>query len=255
MICPPLAEGPRSEALRAAAESEPVVRIATRRNELLDAFRLVYQAYLRAGLCEPNPHRMRVTPYHLLPTTEVLVAVSDSNVAATMTLVRDGGLGLPMECVYPEEVAARREQGIELGEVSCLAARQEDLRRAFPLLVRVMSLCAQCARSRGLDELLIAVHPRHAGFYERFLGFQVIGHEKVYDSVCYNPAVPLALDLTRLAIIHPTGHKRLFSVPLPGESLRYRPVPADVRAELEPLTEAWPLDESPTGPEPELMCA
>ena len=46
-------------------------RKVSSQKELLSAFRLVYEQYLRLGLMKPNLHRMRVTPYHLLPTTEV----------------------------------------------------------------------------------------------------------------------------------------------------------------------------------------
>ena len=77
-----------------------VSRIGASREELFAAFHLVYEQYLRSGLMKPNSYRMRVTPYHLLPSTEVLVALDRGAVTCTMSLVRDGELGLPMESVY-----------------------------------------------------------------------------------------------------------------------------------------------------------
>ena len=43
---------------------------------------------------------MRVTPYHLLPTTEIFIALHQGEVVLTYTLVLDGRLGVPMESVY-----------------------------------------------------------------------------------------------------------------------------------------------------------
>src|SRR6478672_7416482 len=59
-------------------EAEPrlthELQLASRREELFAAFSLVYNAYLRTGLVRPNPFQMRVTPYHLLTSTDVIVA-------------------------------------------------------------------------------------------------------------------------------------------------------------------------------------
>lgn len=222
----------------AGTRSKVAVKIASEPEELKGAFRLVYRSYLRSGLTEPNPHRMRVTPYHLLPTTEVVIATIRRDVICTVTLVGDGQLGLPMESIYREEVAQRRAQGVSVAEVSCLADRRRSLVRSFPVLVEVMGLMAQCARRRGIEELLIAVHPRHAGFYERFIGFKSIGRERVYGSVCNKPAVALALDLKRLAVIHPPAYKRFFGSPFPEEELQYRPISEELRAELSTMVDA-----------------
>lgn len=134
----------------------------------------MYEAYVRRGLARPNPSGLRATPHQLLPTTEVLVAVHHGQVIATISLVRDGKLGLPMEIAYPTEVAALRARGLYLAEVSCLA----DQRLARPagvawsggchapaILMRLMSLMAQCALARGVNQLLIAVRPLLSAVY------------------------------------------------------------------------------------------
>src|SRR5690606_3507969 len=61
-------------------ENVPVPRerwrcsIAATRAERERAFRLIYDAYVRSGLGTPNAWQMRVTPYHLLPTTTIFNA-------------------------------------------------------------------------------------------------------------------------------------------------------------------------------------
>ena len=210
-----------------------VFKIAQHRRELYGAFRLVHEAYVRSGITRPNPYRMRVTPHHLLPTTEVFVALGGGEVLCTMTLVRDGLMGLPMEAIYEEEVERRRQQGILLGEVCSLADQKHALEASFPVVFRLMTLLAQTAKRRGVDELMITVHPHHAGFYERFAAFRPIGEEKIYPTVCDKPAVALAVDLTRLAVNNPHVHKRFFGKPLPEEILRHRPIPEELRSELD----------------------
>lgn len=194
-------------------------RIATSQDEREAAFRLVYQSYLEAGLGQPNRYQMRVTPYHLLPSTEVFVAVLGSETVFTVSLIGDGQLGLPMENVYGQEVRDLRERGLRIGEVSCLADRRSKYRKCFPVFLRLCRLTAQYAWHQGLDQLLVAVHPRHARFYQRFIDFEPIGPERSYPSVQNRPAVALSLDLVRLHREGGKGYETLFMPPIPEEQL------------------------------------
>jgi hypothetical protein len=200
------------------------LRIAASREERAAAFRLVYQSYLRSGLGEPNQYQMRVTPYHLLPTTEIFLATCHGEPIFTMTLVIDGTLGLPMECVYADEVARRREEGLKLGEVSCLADRRRHFRGFFPVFVQLSQLMAQHAWRRGLDELLVAVHPRHARFYRQFMQFKPIGAQRAYPTVKNHPAVALALNFAEVERHRPESFDTFFGQRLPDEALEPHPI-------------------------------
>jgi len=199
-------------------------QIAATREERAAAFRLVYKSYLRAGLGEPNPYEMRVTPYHLLPSTGVFVALLRREAIFTVSLVVDGRLGLPMESVYRRLVAARRERGLLVGEVSCLADRRSQFRRFFPVFLGLSRLMVQYARRQGLDELLVAVHPKHARFYQRFMSFEMIGEETAYPAVRNHPAVALSLDFARIDRERPENYHTFFGEPLPDEELQPRPI-------------------------------
>jgi hypothetical protein len=229
---------PRIRIAPLLVEEQTAVSIAACRDQWRAAFRLVYEAYVGAGLAKPNVYRMRVTPYQLLPTTEIFVAARQQQVVATMSLVRDGELGLPMEAVYAEEVEGLRDAGFRLAEVSCLADRRQTDERSPATAMRLMSLMAQCAEQRGVDRLLIAVHPRHARFYQRFTAFEPIGGLKSYHAVCDRPAVAMALALDRVSAEHPEIHRKFFGVPFPDDVLAYCEMPDDVRLEFEPVVEA-----------------
>jgi hypothetical protein len=192
------------------------------------AFRLIYNAYVRAGLGVPNTFGMRVTPYHLLPTTTIFVASllgQDRDVFATVSLVGDGAFGLPLERVYPAEVHQRREQGLSLAEVSCLADRRSDFRRFFPVFCALNRVMIQFARAEAFDQVLVAVHPKHARFYTRYMGFEAIGGLTSYPSVCDRPAVALCYDFVQNDRDPFPYYDRFFSVPIPASELLPAPMP------------------------------
>ena len=153
------------------------IQLASQGEELFAAFSLVYRTYLRTGLVHPNPFHMRVTPYHLLPSTDVIVAKAPerSNVVCTLSQVADGKLGLPIESAFAEEVAERRRRGVRLAEVTSLAD-QRDVDEAEPSpLLKVMGFMAQRAKRRGIDELLITVHPPPCEVLPAFYRIRVAG--------------------------------------------------------------------------------
>jgi hypothetical protein len=199
-------------------------RIAHSRADRAGAFRLVYNAYLTSGLSESNPYEMRVTPYHLLRSTQVFLAICDDEPMFTMSLIMENDRGLPMEGIYPEEVDQRRRQGLTLAEVSCLADRRAAGRGFFPVFLGISRLLAQFAWHQGVDELVIAVHPRHARFYRRLLNFQPIGPLRSYPSVRNRPAVALALNFPHLAEESPRAYRTLFEPAIPVEELTPRPI-------------------------------
>jgi len=204
-----------ANSLKTMVANNPVCyKIASTRDEREKAFQLVYESYVEAGLADPNPYKMRVSPYHLLPTTQTFVANSDSEMIFTASLVLDNATGLPMESIYPGEIARRRQRGKSLAEVSCLADRRPHLRESQSVFLTLCRLVFQYAHRQQIDQLLIAVHPRHAGFYRRKLRFKTMGNQRDYPSVRNRPAVPLVLDFAATKAEHPKEYDSVF-----GESL------------------------------------
>ncbi len=212
-------------------------RIAATRADRESAFRLVHRSYLNAGLAEPNPFGLRVTPYHLLETTEVFLARHGGRTICTLSLVADGQLGLPMESVYSSEVDALRREGFLVGEVSCLADRRDQFQGFFPIFVRLCRLMAQHAWRRGLSGLVAAVHPRHARFYRRYMHFEPIGGWRSYPSVCNRPAVALLLDFERIDRERPASFNTFFGEWLPEEMTEPRPITLRQRDYFEPMVD------------------
>ena len=206
-------------------------RIACDKANRIAAFRLTYENYLGKGLIQPNPHRLRVTQHHLLPTTTVFNSVRAGQVIGTVSLIGDGELGLPMECIYSAEIEAAREQGLHIAEGSSLAVANADFKTFLPMFVELLRLMTQFARAKGMDQLWIAVHPKHARFYQRFMGFQQVGELKEYPSVQNAPAVACCLDFAWIDRERPACYDGIFGVPVPESELNSVGMTDDEREE------------------------
>jgi hypothetical protein len=215
---------PASREVRSQQSPDIAIRVASTRADRSGAFRLAYQSYLRAELCGPNELGFRVIPHQLLISTDVIVAELRGEIISTLSLVRDGELGLPMESIYPDEVRNRRNAGLKLAEVSCLADRRQSPARYFALFCELAQVMIQMADGDGIDQLLIAVHPRHARIYCRAMAFSRIGENREYPSVNGNPAVPLCLDLEFVKKRRSAIWQRFAGEPLPKQVLQRQPI-------------------------------
>jgi hypothetical protein len=95
---------------------------------------------------------------------------------------------------------------------------------------------AQSAKWQGVERLLIVVHPRHAHFYERFIGFKVLGEERPYPAVENHPAILLCLDLIGMPFDAPEAYERFFGTPIPEHELRSGPMSMADRKYFQPIT-------------------
>ena len=174
--------------------------VARTRRELESAYGLVHTSYERAGLVDAHGTGLRFGPHNFLPDTRTFVATLHGDVVATVTLVFDSPLGLPMDAVYGDVLGPLRADGRRLVEVTMLADRRASGRRTLPIVLRLTKILFDYAREQAeSDDLVVAVHPRHQAFYERLLYFEAIGERRSYVSVRGNPAVALRLDLIDVA--------------------------------------------------------
>lgn len=169
------------------------VKIAEEKEELEAAYRLLHDVYVEAGYMQPHPAGIRLSIYNALPHTITFVARENQKVVGTVTLIIDSPLGLPMEEIYPEEVAFLRENRPKLAEAGGLAFdRQSRYEKMFMYLNQILVAFAMFA---GVTDILIAINPKHAAFYYDILLFKFLGPEKPYAKVNGAPAVAMYLNL------------------------------------------------------------
>lgn len=172
------------------------LKIADTQEELEACFGILHDAYVGSGFMQPHPSGLRVTPYHALPTTTTLAATWDGEVVGTISLVREGVFGFPLQSVF--DLAPVRKRGGQLAEVSALAVhpsfRGTGGRVLFPLMKFMYGYCTEYFDTRNL---VIAVNPNKIELYESLLFFERLQEQTVdrYDFANGAPAVGAALDL------------------------------------------------------------
>ena len=172
------------------------LKIAETREELEGCFRLLHDAYVASGFMKPDPSGMRVTIYHALPTTTTLCAKVDGKVVGTLSLIRDGVFGFPLQSAF-DLLAVRAKSG-QIAEISALAVHP-DYRKTggwilFPLMKFMYEYCTKYFDTR---HLVIAVNPDKIELYESLLFFERMQAAVVdrYDFANGAPAVGATLDL------------------------------------------------------------
>jgi hypothetical protein len=196
------------------------VKFASTESEWEQALALAATCYQARGYEPSNGSRLRFTPYHALPETATLVAKLDGVVVATFSIVIDNTLlGLPMESVYPEEIAALRRSGRKLLETTTLADSGLSIREFIQVFTTLIKLGMQYHTSRGGDCYVIAVNPRHRNFYTKILGFEPLGPRRSYGAVQDHPAEAFWVDNNLLQINAPKMFEEIHGEPLPPEAL------------------------------------
>ncbi len=172
------------------------IRPSAQRDELEQAYRLVYLSFLQREYIAESASKLRFSIFNALPETVTFVAELREAIIATVTLVPDTPIGLPMDEIYHEEVQALRDRGRKLAEVTMLADRRHEIRRALPVVMQLMKRVFDYATLvLKANDLCITINPRHETYYRRFLLFQPLGGLKTYPSVRNNPALARRLDL------------------------------------------------------------
>ncbi len=130
------------------------------------------------------------------PDRITLVASDDSAIFGTITLGLDGKDGILADALYPDELRNLRQRGARLCELTRLAMdTHHNAKEVLGALLHLVYIHGRLLH--GVTDVVIEVHPRHAGFYQRMIGFSYIGEERVCPRVSA-PAVLLHLELAHM---------------------------------------------------------
>ena len=187
------------------------LKIADTQDELEACFRILHDAYVAAGFMQPDPSGLRVTIYHALPTTTTLCAKWDGQVVGTISIIREGVFGFPLQSVF--NLGQVRSKTGKIAEISALAIdrrfRATGGRVLFPLMKFMYGYCRQYFDTR---HIVIAVNPNKIEMYESLLFFERLQARVVdnYDFANGAPAVGATLDLLHAPEVfrQAYGHKR-----------------------------------------------
>ena len=140
-------------------------------------------------------YRSTGLPEEAAPHRITLTATEDDNTIGTITVGFDSPAGLCVDELFAAETAALRKAGRRLCEFTKLAMDAlVQSKRVLASLFHVAYVCAH--RLMDCDDLLVEVNPRHVRFYQRMLGFEVCGPQRM------NPRVDAPAVLMRLRLTH-----------------------------------------------------
>lgn len=183
-------------------DSRLELKIAQTKEELEACFSILHDAYVANGFMKPDPSGLRVTIYHALPTTTTLCAKFDGEVVGTISMIREGVFGFPLQSAF-DLVEVRSAAG-NIAEISSLAVhpkfRETGGAILFPLMKFMYEYCTKYFDTR---HLVIAVNPDRIEMYESLLFFQRMKSAPVdnYDFANGAPAVGASLDLRGVTAI------------------------------------------------------
>lgn len=192
----------RFSLFRAMVECDPSpdarleLKIAETQDELEACFRILHDSYVVAGFMKPDPSGLRVTIYHALPTTTTLCAKWEGRVVGTISIIREGVFGFPLQSVF--DLTGLRALGGNITEVSSLAVDPSFRKTGGMVMFPLMKFMREYAKFYfDTRHLVIAVNPNRIEMYEALLCFERLKSSEVesYDFANGAPAVGAALDL------------------------------------------------------------
>lgn len=111
-----------------------------------------------------------------------LAACAGDHVFGTLTLGIDSPSGLLADTLYRDEIDDIRRNGGRICEVTRLAV--ESAFGSHEVLATIFNIAFILARHvHEMTDLIAEVHPRHAGFYRRLMGYRIVGPERTCPRV------------------------------------------------------------------------
>lgn len=148
-------------------------KIASSKDEMKNAYELVYKNYIEKKFCNLNYHKMRIFLFDSLLATRTFIAKKGEEVLATATLVFDSPIGLPSDGIYKDRLDVMRREGKKICEISKLSTKRElgsDALRILPYLFRSCWLYAKEINKHS--HFCILIEPQNEIFYLKTFFFE-----------------------------------------------------------------------------------
>ena len=112
------------------------------------------------------------------------------------------------------------QQGRHLAEATSLADQDLGIHEFVRVFKTLIKVGMQYHVRQGGDSWVIAVNPKHRGFYQKVLGFVPLGPRRAYPSVQGHPAEAYVSGVDLLRTHAPEMNREVFGEPLPDSVLR-----------------------------------
>lgn len=177
MGLPPQSQDVSEDAAQSVRRDTFKIRLAHDVSRIREARFLVEKRYGDKGYSLSTEAGRPVCPERI-----TLATYKEEEVIGTLTIGFDTGAGLLADELYKPEIDALRGDGRRVCEFTKLAI---DTKRASKRMMAGLFHIAYLYAGRiwGYTDIIIEVNPSHVSFYERMLGFQILGSERMCPRV------------------------------------------------------------------------
>jgi hypothetical protein len=169
---------------------------------------LITRVYIDEGYIDPqNTNGSAITAFLGQEYTTTFEARFGDLLVGTVSVARDGEAGLPMDCIYRDELASFRNRNAAIAEVCQFIVDKNlvrELCKSYPSSISEMDVSLGLLRAAiqhgietHIEYFVFTINPKHRLFYES-MGCVLIGDERSYPSVNEAPALAYALDIQAL---------------------------------------------------------
>ena len=167
------------------------IRVARKASRHQEAGKMVNERYGGRGYRTPATSATEADP-----NLSTFLAYDEGRMVGTVSVRLDSPRGLSADQLYRAEVDALRRAGHKLCEFTRLAVDAKSASK--PVLAGLFHTAfLYASRLHGFTHAVIEVNPRHVAFYQRSLGFDVVGGERLNTRV-NAPAVLLEVPFARI---------------------------------------------------------
>lgn len=178
-------------------EEKLEIEVAQDLNTKIEAYQLIYRLYKKMGYANDDNSMMWYSLFNALANTTTLVIrnLITHKVVATLSIVIDGPIGLPLEDYYPVQMQDFRSKKRICAEIISLGF-DESIRGSNETLLQMFKFAYLIANSiYEATDFLIKIKPNHAFFYKNKLLFQPLGEEVICSKMNNGRAKLYHLDL------------------------------------------------------------
>lgn len=173
-----------------------IFKQAETEDEISQALELVYDSYRELDYIDANAAKKRITKFHSLPTTIILIAKINEEVVGTISIIPDSAFGIPSDSTWNLEKF--RLNGKNIAEISSLAIKKEFRRKRGKLLFPLFKIMyIFCTRFFNIDGIIAATTLEVEPFYTDILLFEKTSPQVAREnlSVKGNPSTCCYLSL------------------------------------------------------------
>lgn len=154
------------------------------------SFHCLYKGYYNSGFIPYNKNERYSTHYQEVEGNKIFIAEEDNVTYGTISLFIDKNYPIPIRTIFNDEV----NKFTNLAEAGHLSICEIPPNSIY-IINNLIKIVAIEAIKNHINHVVIAVHPRHAPLYMRFVNFIPFTKEKAYPFVQDKLAVGLILNI------------------------------------------------------------